>query len=474
MEKQHSNNPLLQVRFLIACPKSSSTLVMRIFAEAPSCSVTSRLILMGNHGTNPELVPDYTILDAPETHKVFQAAREAGKLFLVNKEELGNDTDKGECTYNVLPTPSAYDAVKPVFLVRDPIRVFDSWKFEGWEDINSLFDCYNNIFRMLSKAKDSDACLLYERLTHDPDLELHRICARWGITLSPDMLDFKHEFGSGHISVQSNIPSHNQLSNEEKTQIEAVIGRQYVNLWGNKLKEVRESMMDKEWFAFDLDDTLHEFRKAAGAAVEQTLLRIRGKYVIRPENLNDAYKKALVQNTSEAFIDGKTSFNYRPKRFSTVLLSLGFPAEEDFLDELLKVYEKALKNALELKCGAMSLIKILKFIGKKIAIITEGPQDAQERTLKVLGLEPYVDFLATSNVFRASKTEGFFPKVLESLKLSAEDMVYIGDNYERDMVPAMQVGIYCVHFAEQHNFSLDVYPIKINTLKKLEFVLASH
>src|ERR1700760_3899949 len=37
-----------QIRFLIACPRSGSTLLMRIFAESPDCAVSSRLILMSH------------------------------------------------------------------------------------------------------------------------------------------------------------------------------------------------------------------------------------------------------------------------------------------------------------------------------------------------------------------------------------------------------------------------------------------
>lgn len=52
-----------QIRFLIAYPRSGSTLLMRIFAESPDCAVTSQLILMGNVGTSEGFRPDYSILD---------------------------------------------------------------------------------------------------------------------------------------------------------------------------------------------------------------------------------------------------------------------------------------------------------------------------------------------------------------------------------------------------------------------------
>jgi len=87
--------------------------------------------------------------------------------------------------------------VRPGFLVRDPIRVFDSWKKVRWMDVQSLIDCYINIFRMLDQAPShAISCLLYERLIREPQTEVKRICARCEVPLSETMLDFKQPFGS--------------------------------------------------------------------------------------------------------------------------------------------------------------------------------------------------------------------------------------------------------------------------------------
>ena len=93
---------------------------MRIFAEAPGCAITSRLVLMGNHGKGEDFIPDYTILENLLIVKSFQQAIDAGSEFLINKEELGNDSKKGECTYEIFPNLSdlpelAHKMVKPVF-----------------------------------------------------------------------------------------------------------------------------------------------------------------------------------------------------------------------------------------------------------------------------------------------------------------------------------------------------------------------
>jgi putative hydrolase of the HAD superfamily len=52
---------------------------------------------------------------------------------------------------------------------------------------------------------------------------------------------------------------------------------------------IKEEMLSRRWFGFDLDDTLHKFRKASGAAVLATLLSIATEYDIPIEQLKDCY-----------------------------------------------------------------------------------------------------------------------------------------------------------------------------------------
>jgi histidinol phosphatase-like enzyme len=54
---------------------------------------------------------------------------------------------------------------------------------------------------------------------------------------------------------------------------------------------------------------------------------------------------------------------------------------------------------------------------------------------------------------------------LKHLKIKAEEMVYVGSK-ERDMCLAQNQGIYCIHYSEEENLSLESIPPRINTLKK--------
>ncbi|TDZ29829.1 hypothetical protein C8035_v003965 [Colletotrichum spinosum] len=239
-----------------------------------------------------------------------------------------------------------------------------------------------------------------------------------------------------------------------------------------KRKLVRESLAAKSWFGFDLDDTLHEFRRASSGATSQTLEVVSQRYGTATADLKDAYAEILRDKTLNAFSDGKTSFEYRRDRFAAVLERFSLPQDADFLNELLAIYEEALARSLQLKDGALSLLSTLRRVGKKIAVVTEGPQDAQERTVEQLGLAEYVDFLATTNFFRVSKVDGLFPKVLEHLQISAADMVFIGDNSSRDMIPAGEANILCIFYAEEAESSWKTQPPQVNSLRVIEALVS--
>ncbi|KAK8068760.1 hypothetical protein PG994_005376 [Apiospora phragmitis] len=445
----------LEIRYLIACPRSGSTLFMRVFGESNVCAITSRLMLTGSAAIGKQFIPDYTILHDPLHHQVFRRAVMEGKRILICKEELGNDTQKGECTYDMLPDPSDYSTVWPIFLIRDPIRVFDSWKEMGWTNMQSLIDCFNNLFRMLHQADSSAiSCLLYEQLAGNPRREIEKVCARWGVPFTDTMLDFSKPFGSSFVlksdnekkiycdskplgffstveensTIVKDVACHGLLSNDEKNAIEQAVGTHYISCWRDHAKRP-------------------------------------------PRHLKDVYGQVLRESTSNAFSDGKASHEYRRARFIAVADRFSISLDNHFVMHLLHIYEATLKESLELKSGALELLSTLKRLGKKIAIITEGPQDAQEWTVENLGLNGYIDFPATTNYFKVSKTEGLFTIVLQQLGIPPSEMAYVGDSKDRDMTPGIAEGLFCIHLSEKKNCDLEAYPPCINTLNKLTHVL---
>jgi putative hydrolase of the HAD superfamily len=242
-------------------------------------------------------------------------------------------------------------------------------------------------------------------------------------------------------------------------------------------------LASKSWFGFDLDDTLHEFRKASRIASHDVFANIAAHFGDAIDVLEKDYAAILKTATRSAFTEGRTSTEYRKERFAALLDGRGFECTETYLNSLVEQYKCALGNALQLKSGALELLQYLREQGKKVIIVTEGPTDAQIWTVQQLGLEPYVDVLITTNEVGKSKVDGLFTELLRTRNIRPQDMVYVGDNEARDVIPAMQLGILAVHYSEKEELLLD-FPndctvnqlaerpfLRVNSLAKIQQVM---
>ena len=241
-----------------------------------------------------------------------------------------------------------------------------------------------------------------------------------------------------------------------------------------ELKSAESSIQSKHYFGFDLDDTLHEFRKASAFASLTVFKEIRQSTGIEIDSLRTTYSEILRSRTASAFTEGRTSTQYRRDRFSRLLQTYGSGTSDTTLDRLLDIYKNSLQAALELKPGALSLLQTLRRHGKKVIVITEGPQDAQEWTVRELGIAPYIDILVTTNEIGRSKVDGLFPLVLEMYGIDPGDIIYVGDNELRDVVPARREGMLAVLYDEGGETRLDdIDGLRVKYLKELEDILSS-
>ncbi|KAL3963552.1 hypothetical protein ACCO45_000556 [Purpureocillium lilacinum] len=387
--QSHSRQPP-QVCILVSCPYSGVAPLMRLFTEHPDCHVTNSLALADITGL------DRSIGNSVTSHRVFSDCLASHGRWLISDIEVGDGEEWSHQAHLENVT------TRPVLVVRDPIRVLKYWKENARGSAYQLIGLFKNMFQMLEQVPaDANTIILYEKL----------------------------------ISYM----------------IEEHLGRLYLRSWQNDAQELQKILLEKTWIGFDLDDTLHEFRRASSAATIKVLAEISAKHGVPIEALSKEYSK---------------------ERFRSTLDGFALPYDEPFMTELLECYETTLVASLELKCGAVGLLSTIKNMGKKIVVITEGPQDSQERTIDALGIGGYVDFVATTNRFRVAKTDGLFGKVLAHLGISSSDVAYVGDSEQRDMVPAMAAGIFSIHLAEEKDALLTASPPRINTLRKLQYIIS--
>jgi len=73
---------------------------------------------------------------------------------------------------------------------------------------------------------------------------------------------------------------------------------------------VKLTLQSRKYFGFDLDDTLHEFRKASASASSAVFDAIQQQTGMSIEPLESTYTEILRSKTASAFTEGRTSTEY--------------------------------------------------------------------------------------------------------------------------------------------------------------------
>jgi putative hydrolase of the HAD superfamily len=202
------------------------------------------------------------------------------------------------------------------------------------------------------------------------------------------------------------------------------------------------------WIGFDLDDTLHYYKRASGRAAEAVFGEIERECGVGAGDLEDAYREILRAAQGGRFSGSRTSREYRAERFGALLERFGQDPGPR-LDGILDLYDAALGEALELRPGAREALAAARRARLSVMVISEGPHDAQERTVERLGIAPGIDLLVTSSGEQASKSDGLFEKALARADCEPRELLYAGDSIERDIAPASALGIATVYVGEE-------------------------
>ena len=127
---------------------------------------------------------------------------------------------------------------------------------------------------------------------------------------------------------------------------------------------------------------------------------------------------------------------------NTILAEAGVKAPQDIPLKALKIASSQFKGVtFALFDDVLPTLKTLKKQGFILGLLTNVAQDMNPVCHK-LGLEPYLDFVVTSQEVGADKPKPpIFLAALELAGVKASEAVHVGDQYRLDIVGARGVGI---------------------------------
>lgn len=212
---------------------------------------------------------------------------------------------------------------------------------------------------------------------------------------------------------------------------------------------------------FDLDDTLiseKEYIKSSFVHVSQIIKR---DFLIESDVISDIMY--------EFSIDSKKVFN-------RVLKKLGLNDDINYIKKLVYEYRNHIPN-IRLYDDAEYTLSLLKKSGFKLGIITDGYKEVQKNKIEVLNIKSIFDsIIITDEIGREYWKPHKLPYIKSSDELGVkfEEMVYVGDNVNKDFVTANSLGILTIQVQRENGVYCNVKSkpqydakIKVNSLEEL-------
>jgi putative hydrolase of the HAD superfamily len=107
-----------------------------------------------------------------------------------------------------------------------------------------------------------------------------------------------------------------------------------------------------------------------------------------------------------------------------------------------EMYWSTFLENMKLTAKAKNFLELLKTKDLPSCIVTDLTTQIQMKKWQILGLNNYINYLVTSEEAGVEKPNArIFEIALSKLKLSASEVIMIGDNEKKDFLGAQQIGI---------------------------------
>lgn len=196
---------------------------------------------------------------------------------------------------------------------------------------------------------------------------------------------------------------------------------------------------------FDIDDTLYDYEKGHAEGVRRMRayaereLGIPGDaYMAEYNRTNEVIKKRMGEDNA--------SIHSRSIRIQNMLEHWDKPIFPH-LRNLYHAYWDGLLEATEAEPGSLKAMQTLKEMGIKIGIATDMTLRMQYEKLEKYGFAPYIHHIVTSQEAGYEKPH---PKMMslciEKAGCLPDEMVFVGDNFKKDVVGAASAGMHPVWY----------------------------
>jgi YjjG family noncanonical pyrimidine nucleotidase len=224
-----------------------------------------------------------------------------------------------------------------------------------------------------------------------------------------------------------------------------------------------------DWLLFDADNTLFDFHRCEGQALQLAMEDIGLSFV--PKH-HDLYRQINIQCWQEYERRIISKEELRLKRFLLFFDAVQIEADPETFGT---GYLQHLSTAAFLLEGALELLEQLKS-NYRLALVTNGLKEVQRPRLEAGALNPFFEAIIVSDEIGYAKPHRpFFDYTFQEIGSPDKDKVLIiGDNLHADVKGGLDYGIHaCWYNPEAVDRTEDVEPTyEIRSLGELEGILS--
>ncbi|GGB04864.1 HAD family hydrolase [Agarivorans gilvus] len=188
---------------------------------------------------------------------------------------------------------------------------------------------------------------------------------------------------------------------------------------------------------FDLDDTLVDDGQATASAAKALFQH----YQPQQEAAALTHWQRALKKYYPDFLQAKISAS--EMRQARAREALQMPQLSDAeAEQAFEYFMQQYIAATQLYAESLACLAQLRQQGWRLALVSNGPEDMQQRKVTAAGLNPYFEFVLTAEAAGAAKPKAaIFQQAAQRAQVSLSQCCYIGDNLANDAQGAAAAGM---------------------------------
>ena len=205
------------------------------------------------------------------------------------------------------------------------------------------------------------------------------------------------------------------------------------------------SNLDVKGIIFDLDDTLYSEKEYVKSGFQEVARFLA--------TFTSTEAEIYTQKLWSYFEEGKPALDVLLGKVNSVC------HHNNLKERCLQIYRNQENPNIHLYEGVTAMLSKFKKSGFKLGIITDGRSEGQRNKIKALSLESLIDDIIITDELGGIQfrkpCDIAFRIIQMRWRLPAPEIVYIGDNMNKDFQAPKQLGMKVIHFQNKDGLYYD-------------------